>query len=170
MVNVPLNSEPILNESESFPTRESAPHVKRDTSSADAIFSGTTKLLHSEGWNCLTEVKLANNRRADILAINHKGEILIIEVKSCWGDFSSDEKWPEYTEFCDYFAFAVNESFPQEKLPTDVGYIIADAFGGAFIKQPIHTKISGPRRKSITLKFACLAASRLYNNTQSSMA
>ncbi len=170
MVNVPLISELTLNESESFMTREISPNVNRNTQRADAIFSGTLKLLHNLGWNGLIEVNLANNRRADILAINHKGEILIIEVKSCLADFSSDEKWPEYEDYCDYFLFAVDQEFPTQRLPDETGFIIADAFGGAIIREAAHKKLSGPRRKSITLKFARLAAKRLYQSLTPPMA
>lgn len=170
MVNVPLISELRLNESESFVTQENTPSVKRDTSKADTIFQGTMRMLYDQGWTSLIEVKLANNRRADILAINHKGEILIIEVKSGEQDFASDEKWPEYEEFCDYFLFAVDQDFPIERLPDEIGYVIADAFGGAIIREAELHKLSGPRRKSITLKFARLAATRLYKTLTPPMA
>ncbi len=170
MVNVPLNSEPILNESESLQTTDSSAQVKRDTSRADAIFSGAMRVLHQHGWKGLSEVTLANNRRADILAINHKGEFLIIEVKSCRGDFASDEKWPEYAEFCDYFYFAVDQDFPTDHLPAHTGLIICDAFGGAIIREPSLHKLTGPRRKAITIKFARLAASRLYQSLTPPMA
>ncbi len=170
MVNVLLNSEPKLNESESSMTQENTPIVKRDTSRADAVFAGASRMLHNLGWNSLMEVSLANNRRADILAINHKGEILIIEVKSCLADFSSDEKWPEYRDFCDYFIFAVDQDFPIDRLPAETGYAIADQFGGAIIREAALHKLSGPRRKAMTLKFARIAASRLYQNLTTPMA
>ena len=127
-------------------------------------------MLHNLGWSSLTEVNLANNRRADIMAINHKGEILIIEVKSCLADFSSDEKWPEYSDYCDYFLFAVDENFPINRLPEEVGYVIADKFGGAILREATLDKLPAPRRKAMTLKFARLAASRLYQTLTSAMA
>lgn len=47
--------------------------------------------------------------RADILALNTKGEIIIAEIKSSWQDFISDTKWHRYTEFCDKMYFVITE-------------------------------------------------------------
>ncbi len=142
---------------------------QRDTSRADAVFSGAQILLNDLGWSCLMETPLANKRRADILAINRKGEFLIVEVKSCLTDFTSDAKWEEYADYCDYFCFAVDESFPQGRLPDETGLIVADAFGGAVIRDFALDKLNGARRKAVTLNFARLAASRLYRNLTSSV-
>lgn len=134
----------------------------RDTSRADAVFSGVMRMLETLGWAALTEVSLSNNRRADILAVSRSGEFLIIEVKSCLADFSSDAKWPDYLEWCDHFAFAVDADFPAERIPDAAGLIIADAFGGAFIREAAPQKLAAARRKAMTLKFARLAGQRLY--------
>ena len=119
-------------------------------------------MLDDRGWTTLTEVSLSNNRRADVLALSKKGEFLIIEVKSCLADFASDAKWPDYLEWCDYFAFAVDADFPHARIPPDAGLIIADAFGGDFIRDATLDKLPAARRKAMTLKFARLAAQRLY--------
>ena len=39
-------------------------------------------------------------RRADVLAVNMKGHIVICEVKSCRADFVSDKKLTEYLDYC----------------------------------------------------------------------
>lgn len=78
-------------------------------------------------FSCYKEVGLVRRgrRRADIVALNMKRLIVIVEVKSCWQDFSSDKKWVEYLPFCDKFYFAVPEGFPVEKmnLPKEVGLL-----------------------------------------------
>ena len=78
----------------------------------------------------VSEVTLANGRRADVAAIGPNGEIWIVEIKSSLVDFQTDQKWPEYRDFCDRFFFAVGPQFPQQVLPAEAGLIIADRYGG----------------------------------------
>ncbi|MEZ5938728.1 MAG: MmcB family DNA repair protein [Hyphomonadaceae bacterium] len=73
---------------------------------AAEIVRGVVRLLENHGLACLLEVTLANGRRADVMAVSAKGEVVIIEVKSGLQDFASDQKWPEYGPFCDRFYFA----------------------------------------------------------------
>lgn len=125
-----------------------------------AVTVGALRLMDQMAMACVTEMRLANNRRADIMAIGDKGELWIIEVKSCRTDFESDGKWHEYRPFCDRFFFAVNEDFPTELLPLDAGLIISDQFGGALVRGAPEHKLAGARRKALTLKFARAAAQR----------
>lgn len=169
MVNKDLNSERKLNmfgtdQNLSLPTRP------RDTGPADAIFTGVQSMLADLGWASLREVTLANNRRADILAMSKRGELAIVEVKSCLGDFASDAKWPNYRDYCDQFYFAVNADFPQDRIPNTTGLIVADAFNGAILRESEAIKLAAARRKSVTQTFARLAASRLYRLQRDALA
>lgn len=136
----------------------------RNTDSADAIARGTLRLLSGLGFAGLQEMTFSNNRRADIVAIDPAGTVTIAEVKSSVADFRSDEKWHHYMEFCDRFYFAVGPDFPQDLIPEDVGLIVADNYGGAVIRGAPESKLSAPRRKSVLLKFARLAATRLQSH------
>ena len=135
----------------------SAPHAPN----AQEIARGVLRLLQQHDYMGVTEMTLANHRRADIAALGPKGDITIIEIKSCAEDFRSDQKWPEYKDFCDHFYFAVGHNFPRELIPGEVGLIVADGFGGAFLRQAPEEKIAAARRKAVTLRFARLAAQRL---------
>ena len=115
----------------------------------------------AHGFASLPEVSLANGRRADLLAVGDKGEIWIVEIKSCLEDFRSDGKWPEYREFCDRLFFAVNGDFPREILPADTGHIVADRFGAEIIQSAPHHPLAAARRKALTLKLVRVAALRL---------
>jgi hypothetical protein len=130
-------------------------------SRAGEIARGTLRLLAGLGYYGVTEMTLANSRRADIAAVGPAGEIAIVEIKSSVADFRSDSKWQDYMPFCDRFYFAVMADFPQELIPEDVGLIVADAFGGAVIREAPVDKLAGARRKAVTLRFARLAACRL---------
>jgi hypothetical protein len=129
---------------------------------AAEVVRGVQRLLADWGLASLTEVTLANGRRADVMAVGAKGEVVIVEVKSCLQDYATDQKWPEYAPYCDRFFFAVDCDFPQDIIPGDIGLICADGFGGAVIRPACEQPALTPaRRKAVTLGFARLAAARL---------
>lgn len=125
------------------------------------IVRGLQRMFAETGLAPLTEVTLANGRRADVMAVGAKGEIVIVEVKSCLQDFQTDQKWPEYAPYCDRFYFAVDCDFPQERIPSEVGLMVCDAFGGAVLRESVPIPLNAARRKAVTLSFARLAAARL---------
>src|SRR5262245_12893883 len=128
---------------------------------AAEIVRGAQRMLAEMGLASLTELTLANGRRADVMAIAPKGEITIVEVKSCLQDFATDQKWPEYAPYCDRFYFAVDCDFPKERLPQDAGMMVCDGFGGAILREAQPAPLNASRRKAVTLSFARLAAARL---------
>ena len=125
-----------------------------------AVTRGAGRLLLEMGYAPLLEVGLPNGRRADLMALGPKGEILIVEVKSSPEDYLTDGKWPEYAPYCDAFFFAVAPEFPVGLIPPEPGLIIADGFGGAVVREPGWTPLVAARRKALTLAFARLAAFR----------
>jgi hypothetical protein len=122
---------------------------------------GVQKLLADMGYDTLMEVKLRIRRRVDVMGINEKGRIIIVEVKSGPADFRMDEKWSDYLGFCDEFYFAVDADFPRSLLPESHGLIIADAFGGAIARPSDDFNLNAARRRNVTLRFARIAARRL---------
>lgn len=128
---------------------------------AAEIVRGVQRMFAELGLAPLTEVTLANGRRADVMAVGAKGEIVIVEVKSCLQDFQTDQKWPEYAPYCDRFYFAVDCDFPQERIPAETGLMVCDAFGGAVLRECLPAPLNAARRKAVTLSFARLAAARL---------
>ncbi|MFN4184030.1 MAG: MmcB family DNA repair protein [Hyphomonas sp.] len=128
---------------------------------AAEICRGTLRLMGQMGYYGVTEMSLANNRRADIAAIGPAGDIWMIEIKSCLQDFRSDTKWREYMPYCDRLSFAVGADFPQELIPPEAGLIVADAFFGAVIREAPESRLAPARRKAVTLRFGRLAAARL---------
>ncbi len=109
----------------------------------------------------VSEVSLANGRRADIAAVAASGEIWIVEIKSSVEDFRTDQKWPEYRDYCDRLFFAVAPAFPREILPADTGLVIADRYGGEIVRAAPEHKLAGARRKAVTLRLVHTAAFRL---------
>lgn len=122
------------------------------------ITRGIARLLHDHGDAVVTEMRLANGRRADLVGLSAKGILTIVEVKSCQADFDADQKWPDYLEFCDRFYFAVETDFPTAILPPTEGLIVADGFGGAIVRPSQERPLVAARRKAVTLRFARQAA------------
>lgn len=125
-----------------------------------AVTRGAARLLADMGYAPLLEVCLPNGRRADVMALGKKGDIVICEVKSGIDDYRVDGKWPEYGPFCDAFFFAVAPEFPQEVLPDAPGLIVADGFGGAVLREAPVQPLAPARRKALILAFARLGAMR----------
>jgi hypothetical protein len=124
------------------------------------IARGVLRLFDELGLAGITEFSLANGRRADVIGVDDKGQVTIVEIKSYWTDYMTDGKWPEYREFCDAFYFAVAESFPRDRLPDDVGLIVADRFGGAVLRPSSLVALPPSRRRALTLRLARVALLR----------
>lgn len=124
------------------------------------VTRGAARLLVDLGYAPLAEVTLPNGRRADLMALGPKGDILIVEVKSGLEDFRVDRKWGEYAPYGDAFYFAVAPHFPDGVLPEEPGLLVADGFGGAVVREAPLTPLAPARRKALTLAFARLAALR----------
>ena len=127
------------------------------------ICRGAARLLKAHALPVITELALANDRRADIAGVAASGEIWIVEVKSCLADFRGDQKWPEYREFCDRFFFAVGPDFHTvEVLPQDAGLIVAHHGGEMAREAAPELRLAGARRKAMTLRMFRAAAFRLH--------
>ena len=106
----------------------------------------------------------------DVMAIDPRVEIWIVECKSSRTDFTSDSKWSMYLEWCDAFYWAVDADFPSEILPLETGVIVADDYDAEIVRTPERSKLPGARRRSLTLKFAHAAAGRHIRQTDPGLA
>ncbi len=133
----------------------------RQSARALEIARGVSRLLRDLGNATVTELVLADWRRADVVALSRTGEIAIVEVKSSVEDFRGDTKWPDYRQWCDRLYFAVATEFPRELLPVETGLIVADRYGAEILREAPVTPLAGARRKAVTLRCAHAAALRL---------
>src|SRR6266436_3467179 len=102
---------------------------RRQSETALAIARGTARLLRSLGFSCVSELPLPSGRRADLVALNERGEIWIVEIKSSIEDLRADQKWQDYRMHCDRLFFAFTQDLPCEIFPEQTGLIVADAYG-----------------------------------------
>jgi hypothetical protein len=134
----------------------------RATVGAEDILRGVGRALSDADHTVLAELPLGNGRRADLVAIDRRGMISLIEIKSCRADFRADRKWRAYLDYCDRFYFAVTSGFPRDLLPADEGLILADRFGGEIVREAPTRPLGPARRKAMLIRFGRVAASRLH--------
>jgi hypothetical protein len=133
----------------------------RQSETALAIARGTSRLLLSHGFSCVSELALASGRRADLVALNGSGDIWIVEIKSSVADFRADQKWQDYRMHCDRLFFATTQQVPCEIFPPDTGLIVADAFGASIVCDAPEHRLAAATRKSMMLSIARTASLRL---------
>lgn len=129
------------------------------------VTRGVCRYLSNLGYSVLTEFTLKNGRRADVIGLGQDGDVIIVEVKASVADLKSDQKWPEYKDFCDQIFFAIPRDFPLEFLPESCGILVADGWGADEIRASDVEPIHASRRRVLTLKLARKAAQRLYDLT-----
>lgn len=129
---------------------------------AAPIFRGVRRALAARGFVSMAEFRLASGRRADVLAIDDAGTVVIVEVKSSVADFRSDQKWPEYQDWCDAFYFAVDDAFPAGLIPDGCGLMVADAYGAEVLREAPERRLAPARRRALILRAALTGAARLH--------
>ncbi|HWH22428.1 MAG TPA: MmcB family DNA repair protein [Allosphingosinicella sp.] len=140
---------------------EDAPLAARD------VARGVTRLFFRQDLMALCEVPLPNGRRADMMAIDAKGMLTIVEIKVSKADLMGDQKWPDYLDYCDRFFWAVPAGFDLDPFeapffePGTCGLIVADRYDAAVVREASVRTLPPARRKAETLRFARRAALRL---------
>lgn len=140
---------------------DDAPPVAAD------VARGVARLLFRQDLMALCEVPLGNGRRADLMALDGKGCVTIVEIKVSRADLRGDGKWPDYLDYCDRFFWAVPAGFdlaPFEEpgfRPEVAGLIVADRYDAELVRDAAHRPLAPARRKAETLRFARRAARRL---------
>ena len=133
---------------------------------AAEVARGVTRLLCRQDLFAICEMPLPNGRRADLMAIDGKGGLAIVEIKVAKADLVGDCKWTDYLDYCDRFYWAVPPHLAaileeERYLPSEAGLIVADRYDAAIIRDAVHRPLPPARRKSEMLRFARRAARRL---------
>jgi hypothetical protein len=140
------------------------------------VARGVARLLWRQDCVSLCEVPLGNGRRADIMALDAKGCVTIVEIKCSRADLRGDMKWQDYLDYCDRFYWAVPAGFildPFEEAyfrPDIAGLIVADRYDAELLRQPATRPLAGARRKAETLRFARRAAQRVLGSLDPGLA
>ncbi|WP_114952980.1 MmcB family DNA repair protein [Sphingosinicella terrae] len=134
---------------------------------AQDVARGVTRLFFRSELFALCEVPLPNGRRADMMAIGPRGELVIVEIKVSRADLLGDQKWTDYLDYCDIFYWAVPTGFALDPFQGDglgsdcAGLIVADRYDAEILREAPSRPLAAARRKAETLRFARRAARRL---------
>ncbi len=133
---------------------------------AAEVARGVTRLLCRQDLFAICEMPLPNGRRADLMAIDAKGGLTIVEIKVAKADLLGDEKWLDYLDYCDRFFWAVPPQLSailddSRYLPQSAGLIVADRYDAVIARDAACRPLAPARRKAEVLRFARRAARRL---------
>lgn len=136
---------------------------------ASDVARGVTRMLLRHDCVAIGEVPLEGGRRADLMALDARGNLVIVEIKVSRADLLGDAKWTDYLAHCDRFFWAVPEGFdlrPFDQpgfLPERTGLIVADRYDAAVVREAATVPLASTTRRKCTLGFARRAARRVVN-------
>lgn len=134
---------------------------------ADAVARGVARMFARHRIAVQREVGLRNFRRADLMGVSAKGEVILVEIKCSKADLLGDGKWPEYLDYCDKYYWAIPPELDaglldgEAFLPARSGVIIADGYGGEILRPAARVALNPARRKVEVQRLAILAMRRL---------
>ena len=132
---------------------------------AGDVARGLARLFHRQGRTVLCEVPLPNGRRADMVAVDARGHISIVEIKVAKADLLGDGKWPDYLDWCDRFYWALSPALDPDlcadRQPERCGLIVADRYDALILREGADHALPAARRRSELLRIARLAMRRM---------
>lgn len=135
------------------------------------VCRGVTRMLLRHDLVAIPEVPLDGGRRADLMAVDAHGRLVIVEIKVSRIDLLGDAKWPDYLAHCDRYYWAVPAGFdtsPLEApafLPARTGVIVADRYDAEIVREAAIVSLPAHVRKRCTLAFARRAGRRMIGLT-----
>ncbi len=118
------------------------------------VARGIGRLFARNDIWCLAEVPLKNGRRADLMGIDAKGLVVIVEIKVARADLLGDAKWPDYLDFCDRFYWGLPPGLDRAVLeseayrPETCGVIVADGYDAEILRPAALAPLAAARRKT----------------------
>ena len=144
------------------------PELRSDAfeSPAAAVARGICRLFARNDIWCLPEMPLRNGRRADLMGIDAKGHLIIVEIKVARGDLLGDAKWHEYLDYCDRFYWGLAPHLDRACIeepgfrPERCGLIVADGYDAEILRPAAMVPLAAARRKVETERLARAALRR----------
>lgn len=136
-------------------------------SDAQNVVRGISRLFARNGIWCIAEMPLRNGRRADLMGIDAKGHVIIVEIKVSRADLLGDAKWTDYLDYCDRFYWGLSPALCHAPLntppfqPERCGFIVGDEYDAEIIRPASLQPLAAARRKVETERLARAALRRL---------
>jgi hypothetical protein len=134
--------------------------------SASDVARGIGRLFARNDIWCLPEVPIRNGRRADLMGIDGRGQVVIVEIKVARADLLGDAKWPDYLDFCDRFYWGLPPGLDRAPLereafrPETCGVIVADGYDAEILRPAALEPLAPARRKVEVERLARIAMRR----------
>lgn len=125
-----------------------------DERAAQAVARGISRLFARNDIWCLPEMPLRSNRRADLMGIDPKGQIVIVEIKVSRADLLGDSKWTDYLDHCDRFYWGLAAHLDRSCMDNEVfrpercGLIVADGYDAEILRPALTVPLNAARRKA----------------------
>lgn len=133
---------------------------------ASDVARGIQRLFARNDIWCVPEMPLKNGRRADLMGVDAKGLLVIVEIKVARGDLLGDTKWPDYLDFCDRFYWGVPPGLDRTPLeseaymPGTCGVIVGDGYDAEILRHASLEPLASARRKAQMERLARFAMRR----------
>ena len=137
-----------------------------DLKAAQAVARGICRLFARNDVWCLPEMPLRNGRRADLMGIDGRGQLVIVEIKVSRSDLLGDAKWTGYLDYCDRFYWGLAPHLDRACmedaafLPDRCGLIVADSYDAEILRPAATVPLAAARRKVETERLARSALRR----------
>lgn len=134
---------------------------------APDVARGIGRLFARNDIWCLTEMPLRCNRRADLMGIDAKGHVIIVEIKVSRADLLGDGKWTDYLDYCDRFYWGLPPALDRAPLetaaflPERCGVIVADGYDAEILRPAPLRQLAAARRKVETERLARASLRRM---------
>lgn len=134
---------------------------------AAAVARGICRLFARNNIWCVGEMPLRSNRRADLMGIDPKGQLVIVEIKVSRADLLGDSKWTDYLDHCDRFYWGLAAHLDPACMATEAfqpdrcGLIMADGYDAEIIRPAPTVPLAAVRRKAETERLARTVLRRL---------
>ena len=120
---------------------------------AALVARGIMRMFARNGIWCLGEMPLRGGRRADLMGIDAKGQVVIVEIKVVRADLVNDAKWTDYLDHCDRFYWGLCAELDSAHVPSDAfqggrcGLIFADGYDAEIVRAAATVPLAAARRK-----------------------
>ena len=142
------------------PLDDSLSQLASADANAAAVARGICRLFARNDIWCLAEMPLRSGRRADLMGIDAKGQVIIVEIKVSRADLLGDAKWPDYLDHCDRFFWGLAAHLDRGCMdseafrPDQCGLIVADGYDAEILRPAPLMPLAAARRKVEVEKLA----------------
>ncbi len=127
--------------------------VAAEERAALVVARGICRLFARNDIWCLAEMPLRSGRRADLMGVDAKGRVVIVEIKVSRADLLGDGKWPDYMAHCDRFYWGLPPGLDRACLngaafmPHACGVIVADGYDAEIVRPAPALPLAAARRR-----------------------